>query len=225
MTTFADLLHKMADNARLTPQELDELKGYGTETQQRNSFVAGNTSADNTLAINFPFFPIYSETLQDDLASLTIQIPGEYKHLLIMGSGRINGTGGQTSASVMCQLNGDTGATNYMMGRLYHVGSTVTAEQDLSDPSMRLFSFTADGEATNSFLGAFFMFIPHYNSSYYKMILNINGVAFSTAIFDAMRQGLWLSTSKINSIKFFPDPSFASAKFQAGTLISVYGIY
>jgi hypothetical protein len=46
MTTFADLLHKIANNARLTPQELDELKRFGTETQQRNAQVRGIFGSD-----------------------------------------------------------------------------------------------------------------------------------------------------------------------------------
>lgn len=41
MAEFKDLLLKIANNARLTPQELDDLGRFGTETQQRNSLVAG----------------------------------------------------------------------------------------------------------------------------------------------------------------------------------------
>lgn len=221
---LGDIWLKVARNQALTPQEEQFLRDEGRNTQMRNSFVAGNTNEAGKLIIPSVFGLIYSEVLNADIASITIPIPSGYKHLVMMGSGRINGTGGQTSCAVMCQVNGDTGATNYMMGRLYHLGATVTAEQDLSDPSMRLFSFTADGEATGSFQGSVFMVFPHYTSSYYKMALNINGLAYSTAIFDAMRQGFWKGTDKINSIKFFPDPTFPSALLEAGTSISIYGI-
>ena len=40
MANFADLLKKIANNSRLTPQELDELGRFGTEIQNRNAQVA-----------------------------------------------------------------------------------------------------------------------------------------------------------------------------------------
>ena len=43
MSSFKDLLLKIANNARLTPQELDDLGRFGTETQQKNSLVSGWT--------------------------------------------------------------------------------------------------------------------------------------------------------------------------------------
>lgn len=54
MANFADLLKKIANNARLTPQELDELGRFGTDTQQRNAQVSdwanqNFTSIDPTL--------------------------------------------------------------------------------------------------------------------------------------------------------------------------------
>ena len=52
MANFADLLKKIANNSRLTPQELDELGRFGTETQQRNSQTA-NMSGFN----GAPYFP------------------------------------------------------------------------------------------------------------------------------------------------------------------------
>ena len=41
MADLKDLLLKIANNARLTPLELDELGRFGTETQQNNAFIAG----------------------------------------------------------------------------------------------------------------------------------------------------------------------------------------
>lgn len=40
MANFADLLKKLANQSRLTPQELDELGRFGTEIQSRNAQVA-----------------------------------------------------------------------------------------------------------------------------------------------------------------------------------------
>ncbi len=40
MANFADLLKKIANNSRLTPQELDELGRFGTEMQLNNAFTS-----------------------------------------------------------------------------------------------------------------------------------------------------------------------------------------
>ena len=52
MANFADLLKKIANNSRLTPQELDELGRFGTETQNRNSQVSGSTTSSVNLNVN-----------------------------------------------------------------------------------------------------------------------------------------------------------------------------
>lgn len=52
MANFADLLKKIANNAKLTPQELDELGRFGTETQQRNSQTSNIYGNDG-----IPYFP------------------------------------------------------------------------------------------------------------------------------------------------------------------------
>lgn len=51
MANFADLLKKIATNARLTPQELDELGRFGTETQQRNALISGSFQNIETLNV------------------------------------------------------------------------------------------------------------------------------------------------------------------------------
>ncbi len=51
MANFADLLKKIAANARLTPQELDELGRFGTETQQRNALISGSFQNIETLNV------------------------------------------------------------------------------------------------------------------------------------------------------------------------------
>lgn len=51
MANFADLLKKIANNSRLTPQELDELGRFGEEIQQRNSQVAGIFNQNGVLKL------------------------------------------------------------------------------------------------------------------------------------------------------------------------------
>lgn len=221
---LGDLLVKIANNQSLTPQELDVLRRTGNETQQRNSFVAGNTNSENKLDIKFPIQPFYSEVLQTDQSSLSIKIPGGYKHLIIMGSGRINGSGGQDGVFARCQFNNDTTSTNYQWGHLYHIAGAVSTTEDFSDPSSLFWYFAGDGEATGGYAGSAFVVIPHYTSSYYKMLLTYGAVALSAATTTAVRHGVWKSVNPIQSIQIFPDPAYPGAKLEAGSLISVYGL-
>ncbi len=51
MANFADLLKKIANNSRLTPQELDELGRFGTDTQQRNALVSGTFQNQEVISV------------------------------------------------------------------------------------------------------------------------------------------------------------------------------
>lgn len=143
---------------------------------------------------------------------------------MFLGSGRINGTGGQNFAFTKCQFNGDTTATNYQYGHVFQTSGTEGASEDLSEPSTLFWMFVADGEATNSFVGSAVIFAPHYRSNWYKTLVALGGVSLSAGTSSAARIGLWKSVSPIESVTIFPDPTYAGAKIVAGTLISVYGI-
>lgn len=51
MANFKDLLLKIAQNRPLTPQELDELGRFGTETQQKNALISGSFQNLETLTV------------------------------------------------------------------------------------------------------------------------------------------------------------------------------
>ena len=222
MANFADLLKKIANNSRLTPQELDELGRFGTEIQQRNSFVAGNTNPQNLLNISFPFTPIYSEVLEVDIATKTIIIPSGYKHLFILGAGRINGTGGQNTAALFGRFNGDSG-NNYTTSYLLQASGVASATETIGTSRVVLGDLSADG-AASGFDGAFMTYIPHYLSSYYKQSLMYGGTATATHTFLANRQGVWMNTDQIQSVTILPDTTYPSAKIEKGTAFSIYGI-
>ena len=220
---LGDIWEKIANNARLTGEELAFLKHAGNETQQRNSFVGGNTTAGGALNVPVPFFPIYSEVLQKDMASLTIPIPGGYKHLLIFANGRVNGTGGAAAASIFIRFNNDTGS-NYMWSveGQYNGGNVLS--QDTSDPSGILCAFVADGSAAGH-SGSTFSFVPHYASSFYKYCMSLNAYTEAAKTYNTYFEAAWLNTSPIVSITLLPDTTtYPSALIVAGSLISVYGI-
>ena len=52
MANFSDLLRKIANNEKLTPQELDELGRFGTEIQNNNAKVSGVITSSNSINVN-----------------------------------------------------------------------------------------------------------------------------------------------------------------------------
>jgi hypothetical protein len=216
--SFKDLLLKIANNARLTPSELDELGRYGTDTEIRNGFVAGNTTAANTLNVPFPFYPIFSEVLQKDTATLTVQIPSGYKHLMIMGSGRT--TEAAYSTNVFVKFNGDAGA-NYRY--VYHgaQASTSLGAQFTAQNSAQLGMFCG-ASATADAPGVFFAVVPHYAGGFFKVVLSSAGLHSYSAT-DMVKLDLatfWQNTSIIQDATLFP----VTGSFLAGSVLSLYGI-
>lgn len=225
MATLKELLLQVADNKPLDPTQRGQLANIAQDLDDaRQIFRTWQRPEDkrvNTNYLDLPFAPIYSQVLEQDMASLTIQIPSGYKHLMIMGQGRINGSSGQDAVMSLVQINGDTG-NNYIWGHMLHTSTTVSAAQDTSDPYIPFIYMIADGWAAGP-AGNAFMFIPHYTSGYHKNIL-IVGSAYGTNVQTAVRNGSWKSTAAIQSIKIYPDPTYPNAKLEAGSLISIYGI-
>jgi hypothetical protein len=217
MANFADLLKKIANNSRLTPQELDELGRFGTETQQRNSFVAGNTTPQNTLNIPFPFFPIYSEVFNTDVANVSIDIPQDYKHLFIIGSGRTTDTGGSQYVSVV--FNSDTG-NNYSCELMQRANTTQSGSQTLSLAYAPLGFFLDDTLATDQ-ASSFFSIIPHYQSQKYKTVITLGNYRNPSFRYALIQSSFWDSTAKIQNITF----KSSAGNLKAGSVISVYGIF
>lgn len=173
--------------------------------------------------LDLPFTPIYSQVLAEDVASLTISIPGTYTHLMIMGQGRINGSGGQNAVSIVVRYNSDTGA-NYTWGSEGQFNGAHIVNQGTGSTYGSLGALVADGQASG-YAGMLFSVIPHYTSSFYKSSFSLAAYTLGTpASFNVDRQATWLNTNKIETMTLFPDPAFASAKLESGSVISIYGI-
>ena len=220
MANFKDLLLKIANNSRLTPQELDELGRFGTETQQRNSFIAGNTTPQNTLSVPFPFFPIYSEILVADTASLTINIPSGYKHILFIGSGRL-----VSSASygelIKVQFNGDTGS-NYVYAYISGNGAGAAIAYNGSDSAnhVRFGSFTGSSAAADS-VSSFWAFVQNYGStSFHKNFNSLSNRETDVAGHNniEVHTGAWKSNAAIESVTITP----VAGSFAAGSALSIF---
>lgn len=203
-------------------QEMNDL--WMRETKYRSWLRLQDNKIDfKNLAL--PFEPIYSTVLEDDKSEFVVPIPSKYSHLMIMGQASLVGTG-IAAQNIFAQFNGDTGASNYSYQEILAANTTLLGQQDLTYDKISIGVVKADA-GTAYYSGSFFSFIPHYrNTNYYKEVLRSigyysgAGAQVNNAVF------LWKSLDPINSIRFFPDTvTYPSAKIEAGSLISVYGIF
>lgn len=176
-------------------------------------------------SLDLPFVPLNpgSSLLEEDKASITVQIPSGYKHLQFKVTGRINGSGGQAFVYLVARFNGDSG-NNYNHSYSGQSGATSVYGEVLGISYFRAGFLVADGSPAD-WAGSFVTEIPHYLSSYYKQAINLMGVSnAASGTSTVLRYGVWKNTSRIETVTFLPDPTYASAKIEAGTLISVYGV-
>jgi hypothetical protein len=216
-----DVWSKIANQARLTPEELDFLKMQGRETQQRNAFIAGNTSPAGNLIQNFPFMPIYSEVLEIAAPSITVNIPADYKHLLFMGSCRnSNAAAGYVIGAI--QFNGDTGA-NYNYHQIKFDGVTPAYDTQTAQ-TFGAFGGSVTNGSTANWAGSFWGWIPHYNSGFYKSVYSNFICPRPAANLNLLGNfgSEWLSTAKITTVKIIC--SAGGDNFMAGSSVSIYGL-
>ncbi len=207
---------KIAEGQRLTVEEKQFLELEGRNTQLRNSFVAGQTNAQSTLDIKFPFFPFYSEKLQQNTTSITIPIPSGYNHLFIMGSGRSTDAVVDT---VALRFNGDTG-NNYSTELMQRADTTQSGGQNLSTSSAGLGSFVEVGGSAGV-AASFFAVIPNYNSSFMKTVMAFSNYRNASFRYAIMRTSFWDNTTPIEKLTFF---ALSGSDIEAGALFSVYGV-
>jgi hypothetical protein len=216
---LADVWEKIANNARLTPEEILFLRRSATETQQRNSFVSGITSPDSKIDIQFPTFSIYSEILQANRTSITVPIPSNANHLLIMGSVRT--TRAAYNDGFIGRFNSDSGA-NY---REIYDGAQSTTQLAGQTAGQTFFgiSVTTGASATAGSFGGFFLFAPHVRSATWKQTIRLSGTSeySATDMLNLASSCHWQNTSPIQTVTFLSENG---ADILAGSLISVHGI-
>lgn len=220
------LLKRALSGEQLLGSELMQIERDMDRYDNFADILQANTAmGGKELNIPMPFNLIYSTILDIDVASLEITIPSSYRHLLLMGQATVNGTGGAAGAIlVYAQINGDTGATNYSVQELHAINTTVNGAQDLTYSGMLFAVVKADAGLAN-YSGAFHIFFPHYTSGYYKQSIRTMGYFSGLGAQINVSTSLWKSTDPIRSIAIYPDTStYANAKLEAGSLVSVYGI-
>lgn len=177
---------------------------------------------DNKISLEnlaLPFVPIYSEVLIADTASITVSIPGGYKHLIVTGSAR-NTASGTGSLFIHARINGD-GGTNCSYEILSGISTTVGATGSSGIQGIIFGLSNKSGEASGA-AAHFFSFIPHYASNYKKSSVSITGTNETAT---GRQVELIFAESAVTDVISYLDLRVAGGNnFQAGSAFSIYGL-
>ena len=219
---IGNLLAKIADGEKLDPIERQQLIDYGNSAELTQSLVSSYVPPGmGEIKLPLPMNLIGVFSPYENVATVSIDIPPDYNHLLIIGSGRVTGAG-VNAVYTFCQFNDDSGS-NYSDDLLYQIGTTHGSSETLSLTGALIGYLTGDTGSAN-YNGSFTCWVPHYNSSYYKTMLTLDGIHNGASTSVAIWQSVWKDTSPIKKIVVYPDTTYPSALIEAGTLFSVYGI-
>lgn len=210
------ILAKIARQQPLTEFEIRTLERDGNELESVSSLARTLfSSGTSNLGIRFPIEKIYGEKLPNNVSSISVKIPSDYQHLLIMGQTRGTGTGG--GGYININFNGDTGS-NYLNNTVLEIDGVSQGAHNLSASLIPIVSHPVDDGPAN-YAGSFVVFVPHYQSVFYKSVLMIDG-SFSDVTHAELTHGVWKNTSPINLIVFSPD----LFELKEGSLVTVLGI-
>jgi len=170
-------------------------------------------------ALDLPIVPLYSRVLEADAASIDVQVSGDFKHLLIIGSGRT--TEAAYFSNMRATFSGDSG-TNYRIQGLFGQNTSTRATQGTGHTSCVLGTFTG-ASAPAGQAGGFYRFILNLSSGFWKTSLGVFGASEADATPDVLVGaffGAWASTSPIQTVSIFPN----SGNILANSSVSVYGL-
>jgi hypothetical protein len=143
-------------------------------------------------------------------------IPQTFTDLIVMSSARdvLSSAG---TAGMRVRFNGDSG-TNYSTTVVYNGAGTAASSRASSDTVGQIGEIDNAGNVAYASSVAY---IPNYTGSNYKSwTVEGTGEINSSALYgNALKAGLWRSTSAINSITIFPSSSFDNY-----SEFSIYGV-
>jgi hypothetical protein len=145
-------------------------------------------------------------------------IPQVYEHLQIRCL--VRGDRASTRIDVAMRYNSDSGTNYYAVHALEGNGTSASAYAD-STNNRNIPGYVSAGSATASVFGTEIIDILDYgNTNKYKTFRSLGGVDVNGSGYISLRSGLWLSTSAISSISFFPD----GGNFAQYSSFALYGI-
>lgn len=167
------------------------------------------------------YTPIATTTTTASQVSYTFSsIPSTYTDLILI----VSGFGATVDGNVfVCQVgNGsaDTG-TNYSSTRLSGNGTSASSGRRTSVNRAFLSDGSGFPNSSSQISNYIAQFMNYSNTTTYKTILSRANVASGTYPGTEAAVNLWRSTSAIDTIKVFPDPS---ETFAAGCVLTLYGI-
>jgi hypothetical protein len=211
---FSELIMKIGRGEQLNELELSQLRDETRAVEEVKNFAKGwVTAGTNTPIFLPPIETIYSQKLSVDTASLTVSIPTKYRHLFVMGAGRVTGAGA-SSQYILGRFNGDDGA-NYSQQKLQAAGASVTGAFAGAQTGV-LIGMASEGGTSAEKASGFFAVVPHYLNNYNKNTILLT----SRASLITLDTSEWANTAAIETLTFVP----VTDEFAAGFVFSVYGI-
>lgn len=190
---------------------------------------AGNSLGDSAYSAASNSVTPVTPTSYESIATVTVgsggaanveftSIPNTYSHLQVRCL--VRGDRASTRIDIAMRYNSDSGANYYAVHALEGNGTSATAYAD-STNNRNIPGYVSAGSATASVFGSEIIDILDYaNTNKYKTFRSLGGVDVNGTGYISLRSGLWLSTSAISSILFFPD----GGNFAQYSTFALYGI-
>lgn len=167
------------------------------------------------MAAGSTYTPIASTTLSSTVSNYTFtSIPQIYTDLILVAS---IGSSGNDERDLYIRVgngSGDSGS-NYSRTLLYGNGTTASSARTSNNTEFRVFPSLFNNTPNQPLV---IHFMNYSNTTTYKTLLTRSG--YGTTYTGTMC-GLWRSTSAINTIDIYPQPS---ANLIAGSTFTLYGI-
>jgi hypothetical protein len=173
------------------------------------------------MAAGSTYTPIATTTTSASQASYTFtSIPNTYTDLILVVSGYGATVDGNIFACQVGNGSADTG-TNYSSTRLSGNGTSASSGRRTSVNRAFLSDGSGFPNSSSQISNYIVQFMNYANTTTYKTILSRANVASGTYPGTEAAVNLWRSTSAIDTIKVFPDPT---ETFAAGCVLTIYGI-
>lgn len=175
-----------------------------------NGDSAASSGVSGTVIPPDAFESIATATLTGGTSASFTSIPSSYQHLQI----RVNAKTAISGADIIMKFNNDTG-NNYAFHYLRGDGASASASGAFSDGYVYITPTNGTYYAT-----AIIDIHDYASTSKHKTSKIFSGYDSNGSGWNALRSGLWMSTSAINRIDF----TIGGTTFSTGTTFALYGI-
>ena len=190
-----------------------------TSRQRYTSMLAGNAA---TIAVTDTgaYFPLQVITVGSATASsITFSnIPSTYTHLQVRAIAKTTTSATKDYEVTYVRFNGDTGS-NYALHQITGNGTTAAGGNGVSQTFMYGIYAAKSGPAS-TFGGGVIDILDYANTNKYKTMRVLSGVDENGFGELGLLSGLWMNTSAITSITFYPPAN----NYDQYSSFALYGI-